>query len=86
MMIDTWEILLRQVPALAIFAGLMYFMIKQFITYMMHRDNLLKAIGDQCTDAQNRSIDALGENTRVMGEVTEALRGINGANRRTENG
>jgi hypothetical protein len=84
--IETWDTLVQQVPALTIFAGLMYFIVKQFITYMMHRDLLLKDIGDQCTAAQNRSIDALSDNTRVMGEVKEALRGINGANRRTENG
>lgn len=66
-----WLQIMHQVPALAIFAGLMYFIVKRFMEYMTFRDKL-------CHEVQDRSTKAINDNTHVLAQVKEALRTING--------
>lgn len=74
-----WLQVATQVPALAIFALLMRFIVKEFMVFQKSRDAMLENIGATCHEVQNRAIDAINENSKVLGEVSGLLSKLNGS-------
>lgn len=72
------ESLVADVPNLAILGVIVW----MFIKYLMKKDSLNERIADSCHEVQNRAIKSIDENTRVLGEVGEMLRKVNGVERR----
>ena len=68
-----WSSVIQQVPALAIFAGLMAFIVKKFMEYMTFRDELIKDISNHCHEVQGKATQAMVDNNKVLTELTRAV-------------
>ena len=56
-----------------------YMLVKIFLKHLEKRDEVLKEIGHTCHDVQPRSIEAINDNSKVLGQVMECLNRLNGA-------
>ena len=69
-----WIALAQQSPGVA---GVLVVVII-FIRHLDRRDETMKSIGDGCHEAQRKTVDAINDNTLIMGQVKEGLRRLNG--------
>lgn len=59
----------RQVPSLTVLVVLVIY----FLRALDRRDSTIKAIADTCHAAQERGTQAITDNTRALGRVSEVL-------------
>jgi hypothetical protein len=59
----------RQIPSLVVLVVLVLY----FLRALDKRDDTIKAIADTCHTSQQAATAAINENTRVLGQVGEAL-------------
>ncbi len=72
-----WE-LLKQVPALAVLAWVVYVFLKFIRQCEADRSENVKRLADDCHRIQQRAIDGLDRNTEILGAVKLLLERLNG--------
>ena len=71
---ELWNQLSQQVPALIVLAWVVH----KFVKHLERRDDMMETIGTECHRVQHDSRVALQDTQRALGEVTQALRQLNG--------
>ena len=64
----------RQAPALIIFAAMVYI----FLRHLQTKERASAEMAKRCHDVQEKSFEAINENTKMLGEVSVILRVVNG--------
>lgn len=64
-----WLEIAREVPNLAVLTAIVVI----FLRHMQKRDEMLRSIGQDCHEVQNRSIMAMERNTEQLGKTEKVL-------------
>ena len=64
----------KQAPALIILAVMVYV----FLRHLQSKEKASADMAKRCHDVQEKSFEAINENTKMLGEVSVILRVVNG--------